>query len=46
MSASAEIVNLLLASVASVAVLTALGGIACVLWVTRARETFPSTRRR
>jgi ceramide glucosyltransferase len=41
MSASAEIVNLLLASVASVAVLTALGGIACVLWVTRARRNLP-----
>src|ERR1700733_6194644 len=41
MSASAEIVNLLLASVASVAVLTALGGIACVLWAPRARKNLP-----
>ncbi len=38
---SAEIVNLLLAVVASVAVLTALGGMACVVWVTRTRKNLP-----
>jgi ceramide glucosyltransferase len=38
---SAEIVNLLLALVASVAVFTAVGGIACVVWVTRSRKNLP-----
>ena len=38
---SAEIANLLLALVAIVAVLSALGGIACVFWVTRARKNLP-----
>jgi ceramide glucosyltransferase len=38
---SAEVANLLLALVASVAVVTAVGGIACVMWVTRARRDLP-----
>ena len=37
--ASIGIANLVLALAASVAVLSALGGIACVAWVTRGRES-------
>ncbi len=38
---SAEIANLLLELIAVVAVLSTLGGIGCVMWVTRARKNLP-----
>jgi ceramide glucosyltransferase len=38
---SVEIANLLLAVIASVAVVSALGGTACVIWVTRKRKNLP-----
>ncbi len=38
---SAEIANLLLGLIAAVAVVSTIGGIACVMWVTRARKNLP-----
>ena len=42
---SAEIANLLLELIAVVAVVSTLGGIACVMWVTRGGRTSPITLR-
>ena len=42
---AAEGANLLLGLVAVVAVVSTLGGMACLFWVTRARRCRPTTRR-
>jgi ceramide glucosyltransferase len=39
---SVEIANLLLSLIATVAVVSTIGGIACVAWVTRARKNLPA----